>query len=381
MKKTTQRTVKILSSFAVIAMVLIATVAMPVLAADANGNYKLSEFPCEISSNDQIVTFRYTPENVVPLLRIVDANGDFVTTISSDVATFKPRELSNACTSKVTIEYHPMGSLVVQSSKTGLIDISDFKSYSAFQITSTFGIKAYHNGGLAPMTYRAYWSLFYYDANRNYISSVKAPVQEYSVDSTSAEFRFYAQANSSIPENAKYLGTRCSIAVVPSSIFTDSTFIQISTYEPLNFSVDVDSVIANTVTMNLIESNTTAIKNGIDDLNETMLDIKEQNEILINGKDEWHDKTQDTSDKVSGKDKESQDVMDSIDEGTDLNKILPGDAKQPDELNEYLTNWKQTSGWQQWKYLLSPIMNNQYVIQLLWVLIAFINISVLLIGR
>lgn len=385
MKAKMKRTIKVLSSFVVIAMVLICTVSMPVLAAD-DGIYSLSDagVTYRSSGNNILITYGFG-NNCAPYYRayINDVLYD-----DGDGPTFDLTSANHVSDPmKFAFYFNPFGYSTGKFMTKGFVDISDLKTYSSFDMSS----KIYIDMGAAniedSLSFRGFYLFYFYDENLKYITHVTGDVNTYHPGSLTEQYELLLSGTVNVPAGARYLAIEARAVIETGGLYSGGTLY--FTHEGTYLTVSIDSILENSLAMQDIKSALGDIKNSIDggfaDLDESINKgnqaVIDKIEDVIEGKDEWANQSQDRHNEQQELEDKADDVMDSIDDGTDLDKILPDNAQTQEDLENTITNWKGTNAWQQWKYILSPLMNDASIGQIMLMLVAFINISVLLIGR
>lgn len=381
MKINFKRTIKVLSSFVTIVMILSCTVAMPVLAAD-DGIYKLSDFSVATSSDGNTVTFTYfDPEGqLAPCYRVYDDEGVMILERFSNIGfAYTPRDYNAVI--KTSFDCSPFGVFSSRYSKSGFLDLSDLKAYSSFDFSIIYGMEVTGSGGQQPFEFRSLYSFYFFDENRNFVSTFTTETTHWSGSGSPVQYYKRTATDIELPEGARYLATRLTIAIYPSSIFEDDTTITFAPLGGLVMELDIDSVVENSLSMQRIESQLGDINDSLGDINQSIQEGNHKLDEIINGNDEMSDLAQDKYYEQQELESEANQAMDNIDSATDLEEILPDDAKTAEDIEKNILDWTNTNAWAQWSYILDALMQDVAIQRILLMLVAFINISVLLIGR
>lgn len=380
MKTRAKRIFKVLSSFAVIAMVLIVTVAMPVLAA-GNGIYKLSDYIVDINSDGNEISVHYEIDGD-QVIRAFYQDG--TSTLHGSHHIYSP----SSTETKINFRIYPLGTQKTEGADmtTGSLDISDVKSLSYLRMSSQFYFKMdfwsnFNDGYTDTSGYtNAFWYIFCYDSNGKYLQTVKsAPiVTTIHVDTTSIEFwPLRTTVFIDLPAGTKYITPSMLIGTY---LPTDSASVQkLEVYaQPFRLTVYKDALVEQSLSSQRVEQALIDINQSIDQGNQHIVDKIDE---VIEGKDEWTDKAQDDSQRQEAIDNEIGDTLDDIDDKSSLDNVLPDVSKQPADLEKYVNEWVDDEGWTSVLDVFKPILSDGNFTPILFMVVAFINISVVLMGR
>lgn len=390
MKFNSHRVIKILSSFLVIVMVLVATVAMPVLASQ-DGIYNLADYIESINASEDgsRIGVVYSIDGN-QLIRVFYQDG------TSELFNGSHEYHPSANESKINYRVYPLGTQKTEGANmtTGAIDISDLKAHSVVSLMARFYFEmtldtAFSDGYTDTSGYtNSFWFLFCYDAAGNYIGAVKSEpiVQTMHIDYSQGlvHWPLHTSVQVELPEATKYITPSLLIGTYLPNDPARVETIKVQT-QPLVLIATKDAVVENSLTMQRIENELEeideSIKDGLGQVDQSIQEGNHKLDTIIDGKDEWHNEAQDDSERQEELEQDAQDAMDNVDDKTDLEQVLPDGAMQPDDLSGYVEAWKGTEGWTLIKRIFKPILQNGNFSAIIFMIIAFINISVLLIGR
>ena len=380
MKSNIQRAIKVLSSFVTIFMVLICTVAMPVLAAPAAGNYDLKDYLSSVSfENDQVVT-KYDFNSITPLMNY-EVDGVPTGSYNQNYIMVYPAGSDN---SSYSFNLFPFGQSlgIAERNKTNLLYIKDLQEFKTLDFSCTFMLRYTGANFFSSVRIASQYNYRFYDANFNLISATTSPTENYYPEPSSLDTVSYNWAPSitlQLPPDAVYLG----LSVRSSFYFggaKDGSFFE---FKCTNWRavVGIDSIFYESALME-------RIIDAVSDTNETMVSVdqslREANgklDEIIQGDPDWSNQVQDDSETQESIDSEIDSAIDDLDDKTNLDNVLPDGAKQPEDLENYVNSWISTPTWSQVLLVFKPILQNDNFTVILFMIVAFINISVLLLGR
>lgn len=377
MKQYSQRVMKVLASFVTIAMILICTVAMPVLAAPAAGNYDLKDYLDSVSfENDQVVT-TYDFNSISPLLNFEVDDVPTGNYNQSDV-WFYP---AGTDISKYSFNFFPFGESlgIAQRNKRNLLYIKDLQEFKTLDFSCTFQLRYTGANFDTSAHIQSYYTYRFYDANFNLISSTTSPLVQYDPSLDSVSYTWTPSITLQLPSDAVYLG----LSVRSSFYFggaKDGSFLE---FKCANWRavVGIDSIFYESALME-------RIIDAVSDTNETMVSVDQslweanvKLDEIIQGDQDWTDEALEDSETQESIDSEIDSAIDDLDDKTNLDNVLPDGAKQPEDLENYVNSWIGTAGWTQVLTVFKPILQNGNFTAILFMIVAFINISVLLLGR
>lgn len=377
MKSNINRAIKVLSSFVTIAMILICTVAMSVLAAPAAGNYDLKDYLASVSfENDQVVS-KYNFNTITPLLNY-EVDGVPTGSYNQSDVWFYP---AGTDISSYSINFFPFGQFLgtAERNKTNLLYIKDLQEFKTLDFSCTFQLR-YNGANFDTSAHiQNYYKYCFYDANFNLISSATSPLVEYDPSLDSVSYTWTPSISLQLPSDAVYLG----LGVRSSFYFGGSKEGASLEFKCTDWIavVGIDSIFYESALME-------RIIDAVSDTNETMVSVdqslREANgklDEIIQGDPDWSNQVQDDSETQESIDSEIDSAIDDLDDKTNLDNVLPDGAKQPEDLENYVNNWIGTAGWTQVLTVFKPILQNGNFTAILFMIVAFINISVLLLGR
>lgn len=379
MKINYRRIIKVLSSCFAICMVLFATLAMPAMAAAQD--YALSDFPLTTVNKDGIITFKYSADDIEPYVAISNEDGQTYTSglgrywwIDTDWL-----DVGDVDEDKVTFAVSFLGSTASKATKVGLLDVSDIKQYSTLEYTYYVDVDT----GIAEanewVKFRCFLAVYYFDANKNYISTYTTPTSEYKVDAAGEQNHILNKALLTLPENAKYIAPKLTIAISSANFNADTELYIDVKGSDLSFSVD--SVVENSLTMLKIKEKLADMSNILGSIDKTILENQGKLDEIITGNDEMANQAQTNADDLNEAQKDLMDSVNDFDAATDLDTLLPNRSGAAFDISGMITREGMTDAWDALLSRFRPILSHGYFPEILLMVVACINISVLLIGR
>lgn len=380
MKTKAKRIIKVLSSFAVIAMVLIATLAMPVLAVE-NGIYKLSDYIVDMNSSGNEISVHYEIDGD-QIMRVHYQDG--TSTLHGDHHIYSP----SSTETKINFYVYPLGTQKSDGANmtTGALDVSDVMTPSYLRMSSQFYFKmdfssSFNAGYTDTSGYtNSFWFIFCYDANGKYIKRVKSDpiVSTMHIDTSSVEFwPLKTTVHIDLPAGTKYI---TPYMLIGTYLPTDSATVQkLEVYaQPFRLTVYKDALIEGSLSDQRVEQLLSDVNQSIQEGNHM---VEDKFDEVINGHDDWNNQAQDDSQVQESIDNDIKDSIADIDKNSDPFSVLPDTAKQPADLDRYVQDWVWTDGWTSVLEIFKPILSDGNFTAILFMVVAFINISVLLLGR
>lgn len=379
MKAKYHRIIKVLSSFSVILMVLMCTVAFPVLSA-STGIYTLADLVSDtrVVDHDIIITYDPLGKGILPLIEGYKDDTLFRTEHGTSFS------LSNQIVGTYQFQIHLFGTKAAWNMTDGLLDISDWKTSSAYTFECMIDVSAGAYGTLGNSRFSSALDIYYYGSDMKQISRYTSKVQNFSFSDDACQERFSFREQLSAPDGAKYIAVRLRLSVYANYDTSDQWGIDIELDHSL-FESTLNTVIHQSETMDAIGDHLKDIEDQMASLDQSIQEgnhmIDNRFDQLIDGENEWNHQAQDESQRQESISAEVDDKLDSIDESLDLDNVLPDGSKQSADLEQYVETWFGTVAWSDCLTIFKPILENGNFTAILLMVVAFINVSVLLLGR
>lgn len=374
MKVNIHRIIKVVSCFCVIAVVLLATVTMPVLAADHI--YQLSDMLSSVDNVDGeiISTYDLNLLKVTPWWRPV-LNGTNQGNTSSFV--FSDELPTGVPDFTYSLSCYPLGG-PSENVDYGLyaVSLQDIEGSSIVSFSYFASVDGSALNLQGQWQFRGFLSLYFYDGDYNLIDSFASQKTIFDSTSSASQFRFDFKAVVAIPEGTCYVAPRINYDLVSGTALEGSTFT--CEYLGSKFYISVGSVLPDSSTMERIEDAIRDLNQSVENGNQM---VEDKLDDIINGDPSWNNQAQDDRDEHEELDQDLNDAMDGFDSKSDLDNLLPEEADDPLGIGAIIERWKLGDGWDALLEVITPILSHGYFPEILLMVVACINISVLLMGR
>lgn len=364
--------IKVLSSFAVITVVLLASFVLPVHAASWTTVVPANHIKeTSLEGNVRKVTYDF---GIPPLCfyQCTGASGSFYTSTSIplDHDVYPP----------INFGIYPLGKYAeagynLSSSGSGqiAIDVSDFKSEAILKLGTKFHItldlfyfSVPNSYTSEPYTLSANWSFMCYNSSGEFLGffDASSDFKNFVLQDTDTEYTYVIEFEPycymSVPsDDVKYVIPLISVDLLRGT-YTGNIDLRNLTFSFDNFtlSVSTDMLLKESLTLQAIE--------------DELADLNDKADTIINGTQEQQQDGQNAVDKSDELDREFDEIMDQLE---DYEKI------DTSSVSSVIQDFVYTDGWLYIKDLLSPVLNwNPYIVTIL-VVLALVNLSVILFGR
>ena len=357
--------IKVLSSFAVIALILVASLAVPVMALSNVYQPKDYISRIEYEGNDEIVYYNFDVDPYYSVRN--EANG-------STTNDYGSVSIENVISQKrYVFRIYPLGNNFVPGSSIsgGVIDIRDFKSKAVFnfEVSVNFNIQYAYKTMAAGTTNFYFLSSVYfcfYDADGGFISQVTSSDIRYDVklisallEGTGEEYVLDISAPMQIPENAVYMAPCILSYLYPPDQNADHLITRMDC-DTKGFHLFVSKNL-------LIEQSETlqAVEDQLGDLNDKA-------DTMINGSQQQQNQAQDGSEKVEQNQQEMDDILGQLDEYEKIDNTTAMEA---------IRNFLKENGWLDVREILGPLIDWGPTITIMLIVLSLINLSIILFGR
>lgn len=377
MKSEVKRIFKVLSCFLTIAFVLFASVLMPVSAAVPEKIYQFSDIynSTEIVDGDIVTYYDLDRLGLEPFVS-VRRNGTQTDQIYSHMFQLSLTGTDTTVWAEVNPLRGPAGT--VQYGKF-LLSLQDFAESSYLE----FSFRSIVDGGAAKVTgnwsFKGYLVLYFYDSNFDQISRLQSQPIGYFPESEAEQWIFDSELSFILPNQASYVAPQIIYSVDYEGVEENSTFY--ISLESATFKTSLDSVLANSQTMQRIEDQIGDVSDKLDDIQGSIDDGNEKLDTVIDGTPEMNGQAQDNSQLHDEVDQDLNNAMDDFDNKSDPDNILPDNSYSPEELEAITHDFSTGEAWRLVKQIFGRILADDGITDILMLVIGFINISVLLLGR
>lgn len=376
MKINYRRIIKVLSSCVAIAMVLVVTVAMPVLAF-SNTVYSLSSLVLDKYTEGDIAYIKYDFKKAGVIPYIYAKNGSKIQEYeTSDRLEFKFSPITGRHTWDLRL--YPFGVTGNDTSKSAFLDISDLKPLESVTLRTFITVDVGITSSVSGVDILAYWAVTWVAVDGSVLGSTSDESFHSTTTNASDQALIDVDYTVTIPEDAVYMIPQVRV-LIESAGYNQAGTIYLD-YDRGIMYASYNAVLQNTATMFAIQDQLGDIQDGLDNINQSIDEGNNKLDEIINGNDDMSSQAQDKHEDQQELDSAAQDAMNDIDDRTDLDNVLPEGAMDPEDLAGY-ADWSDDEAWVQWRYLLSPLFDNELVVEIMMALIAFINISVIFMGR
>lgn len=381
MKINTQRVAKCIASFMGIALALILCVT-PAFASE-DGIYDPADYEVgspQVDSSTGKITYTYE-FGVTPRINSYYDDVYNSSDVTADTIVLRPP----IDTKKVSYRTYPLGvygnPYGQWPADRGVVDVRDFKAYSQFTLSATFDVSLAFimmQSGVFEM--RSFWDVICYDASGQNIGLIRSDTTslKYTIeDSWSSGTTYTAGGVIQLPEGTAYILPTCMNSIYVPSLVSESRF-EIRAHD-LKLEFSIDSVLENTLTMQVIKNQLSDISEGIQDTNDKL--------------DDTNDKLDDANNKlddiISGSPEDMQDAEQSasdLQQEIDSFESIMEDLEQYEKIDQVwsadvLTYFINGKGYLWVKDLISPLLNWSPYSTIMLTILALVNLSLILFGR
>lgn len=357
--------IKVMSSFAVIAMVLVAGLTVPVNAA-VHDVYYPADWISDVISDGSDVTIRYEFTNRT-YISALNRNTNGTTNGYEEIYLWD-------FTSDYIFRIFPLGRLFTPGSNctSELIDISDFKKQAVVDLSYNMIFRVYCNtragaDGTSELTFITYSYICYFDSDGKFLSydynTLQQDVIQLENRDPDGDVYVYNPGTMSlstrIPDDAVYMAPCYLMYAYPPD-----------GHSPI-FITELDACCGGfrlDVKKNLLIEQSETLKA----IEEQLGDLNDKTDTIINGTQEQQEAGQNALDKAEEQEREFDEIMDQLEE---YEKIDSG------SVSSEIQNFVYTDGWLYVKDLLSPLLDWGPTATIMLIVLALVNISVILFGR
>ena len=343
----------------------------PAYAAD-DGIYSPADYENGKPVSDPqtgLITYHYVFD-ATPRLRYY-LNGNLKDDVLADEYTAYPP----AGSTSVGVRYFPLGVAGASNSpipsNKGVIDVTDFKQYSKFTLSTSFDIEwTFVRPAEGTLDMRGFWAVYCYDGNGWYTGTVQSATTSQKLDVSpgmTSGLNYQVTGEITLPAGTAYILPMAYTNCYVDSTWQDATFI----CRPRMFALDftIDSVLENSLSIQVIKDQLMLQYAAMEDMKDILGDTYDS----LFGSD-YSDK-----DEVEQNKKDSETTVEDIEQAIDI--LENYQESIPIGSHDVINSFLQSKPWKSIGQLVSPIMEcNQFAVVML-AIVSLMNLSIILIGR
>lgn len=353
--------IKTASCFAVIAMVFIASIAMPVNAL-SNIHYVWDYLTDYYEENGSLM-YSFSFQDITSYYTLARSDGGFA-------EGYPPVSISgDPSTRWIQVHAWPLGvrNWSGAACSGGVIAVSDFERFMSVQLSGSASLQFEYDGTTSGSAYQyevqSYWLMLYYDSNGSYLGNDKSDTitktETYTAPITGdTVFAFGCNMALEMPEGTAYFCPMLKSQLNLPSQSADFVYKVYSSFDGFTLSCSASSVMQDTMTLMRIE--------------EEMAELNDKTDLIINGTPEQNQAAQNGANKVQNTEQDIDEMMAQLDE--------MGEYDTSTAFNT-INNFLQSPGWNKVRDLLSPLIDWEFNTTVMLIAAAFATISIILFGR
>lgn len=358
--------IKVLSSFAVIAMVLVASLTVPANAVTNIFYPKDNILFTKYDGNTETINYYF---DTAPYLSLRENSSGNLTQGYNTVSIHGVQYYET-----YVFRVYPLGESFVpgRNITSSVIDVSDFKSRAVFNLSCDIEFLASYScqpfaSGDTSFYFRSTAYVCFYDINGTYIDQITTGAVRTdvviedigNVEQNNTTFVLNVDIPLQIPEGAVYMAP-CVLSYMYPPDYEAPHSISLLTASSNRFIMTADK--------NLLVENSETLQAIEDQLG----DLNDKADTIINGTDDQLNNAQDGSEQVQQNQQEMDDILAQLD---DYEKFDPTPAMQA------IQSFLEEDGWQDVREVIAPVIDWAPTVTIMLIILSLINLSVILFGR